>query len=126
MLKRFVFIAATAALAGCQTVGGLTVKDYTAGSGERVMAGQAKPKAAFGCQKLLQEKQDWGLGGNMNKSAAMERVTSVAVDSAPKKGANYAYIMAPSSFGVGGVNFNAFSDAEVAYYNCNNLPAAEA
>jgi hypothetical protein len=123
MYRRIAFICVSAALAGCQTMGGLTVKDYTAKSGERIVAGQAEPKGEYGCQKLAQEKQDWGLTGNMNKVAAMERVTRTAVDTAPSKGANYAYVMAPAEWGVGSLNLNAFSDAQVAYYRCNNLPA---
>jgi hypothetical protein len=106
-------------------MGGLTVKDYTAKSGQRVMAGQAEPKADYGCQKLSQEKQNWGVSGTMDKAAAMERVTAVAVDSAPGKGANYAYVIAPASIGIGSVNVNAFSDAQVAYYKCGSLPAAK-
>lgn len=125
-LKALATLACLATLAGCQTMGGLTVKDYTAKTGERVVAGQAEPKPEYGCQKLAQDKQDWGLSGNMNKVAAMERVTRVAVDSAPGKGANYAYIMAPAEWGVGSLNLNAFSDAQVAYYRCNNLPAPAA
>lgn len=109
-------------LAACQTMGSLTVKNYTAKSGQRVMAGQAEPKSEYNCQKLVQQKQDWGLTGNMDKVAAMERVTAVAVDTAPSKGANYAYIMAPAEFGFGSLNLNAFSDARVAYYKCANLP----
>ena len=124
-MQKFFFIAAsTFALAACQTMGGLTVKDYTAKSGQRVMAGQAEPRAEYDCQKIAQEKQDWGLKGTMDKVAANERVTAVAVDTAPSKGANYAYIMAPAQFGIGALNVNAFSDAQVAYYKCNKLPAA--
>jgi hypothetical protein len=103
-------------------MGQLTVKDYQAKSGQRVMAGQAEPKAEFGCQKLAQEKQDWGLTGNMDRVAATERVTAVAVDTAPKKGANYAYIISPAQIGIGNLNLNAFSDAQVAYYRCAALP----
>jgi hypothetical protein len=123
-MHKYFAVALCAALAGCQTMGGLTVKDYTAKSGQRVVAGQAEPKAEYSCHKLAQEKQDWGLTGNMDKVSAMERVTSVAVDSAPGKGANYAYIMAPASFGIGSLNLNAFSDAQVGYYKCNSLPAS--
>jgi len=122
MYRRISIIALGAALAACQTMGGLTVKDYTAKSGQRVMAGQAEPKAEYNCQKLAQEKQDWGLKGNMDKVGATERVTATAVENAPGKGANYAYIMAPAQMGIGAVNVNAFSDAQVAYYKCNNLP----
>jgi len=39
MVKRTVVVLAAAALAACQTMGGLTVKDYTAKSGQRVMTG---------------------------------------------------------------------------------------
>jgi hypothetical protein len=124
MYKRIATVSAAAALAACQTMGGLTVKDYTAKSGEHVVAGQAEPKAEYGCLKLAQEKQDWGITGNMNKVGAMERVTRVAVDTAPSKGANYAYIMAPAEWGVYNINLNAFSDAKVAYYKCNGLPAS--
>jgi hypothetical protein len=35
-------------------------------SGQRVMAGQAEPKAEYSCQKLAQEKQEWGPKGNMD------------------------------------------------------------
>ncbi|MFN2643460.1 MAG: hypothetical protein ABR570_00575 [Burkholderiales bacterium] len=116
---------AVVALAACQMMGGLTVKDYTARSGARVMAGQAEPKAEYRCAKLAQERQAWGIKGNMDKVGAMERVTAAAVDAAPAKGANYAYIMAPSEIGIGAVNVNAFSDAQVAYYKCGSLPAAK-
>jgi hypothetical protein len=112
------------ALTACSAVGQLTVKDYEAKSGERVMAGQAEPKGDFSCQKLSQEKQDWGFKGNMDRAGAMQRVTSAAVDAAPGKGANYAYIIAPAEKSIGGFNLNAWSDAEVAYYKCAKLPAA--
>ncbi|MBW3568024.1 MAG: hypothetical protein KY410_08740 [Proteobacteria bacterium] len=126
MSARIIVIASLLlAVAGCSAIGRLTVKDYTAKSGERVMAGQAEPKDEYNCRKLSQEEQDWGLSGNMDKAAAMERVTSVAVETAPKKGANYAYIIAPSETSILGFNVNAFSDAEVAYYQCANLPPAE-
>src|SRR3989442_684293 len=87
-MQKFFFIAAsTFALAACQTMGGLTVKDYTAKSGQRVMAGQAEPRAEYDCQKIAQEKQDWGFKGNMDKVAANERVTAVAGDTTPSKSA---------------------------------------
>ena len=125
MFKPTVMVALAAlSLCACSTLGRLTVKDYTAASGERVMAGQAEPKSEYDCRKLAQEEQDWGLSGNMDKAAAMERVTRVAVDTAPGKGANYAYIIAPSETSVMGFNVNAFSDAEVAYYRCERLPEA--
>jgi hypothetical protein len=86
------------------------------------MAGQAEPKADYRCAKLAQEKRDWGVAGNMDRTAAMQKVTSVAVESAPAKGANYAYIMTPAQASIGMLNVNAFSDAQVAYYRCANLP----
>src|SRR5690348_2550201 len=100
MSCRPVFIALAFALSGCQTIGGLTVKDYTSKSGSRVVAGQAEPKAEYKCEKLAQEKYDWGLKGNMDKVSATQRVTAAAVDAAPGKGANYAYVMTPAEFGV--------------------------
>ncbi len=124
MYRKIATVACAAALAACQTMGGLTVKDYTAKSGQRVMAGQAEPKAEYGCAKLTQERHEWGMKGNLDKVGAMERVTSAAVDAAPAKGANYAYIMAPGEASVGGFNVNAFKDAQVAYYKCTGLPAA--
>jgi len=124
MYKRIATVSIAAALAACQTMGGLTVKDYTAKSGERVVAGQAEPKSEYGCLKLAQEKRDWGITGNMNKVGAMERVTRVAVDTAPSKCANYAYIMAPAEWVVYNINLNAFSDAKVAYYKCKDLPSS--
>jgi hypothetical protein len=123
MRNRTVPIALLAiCLAGCSAVGQLTVKDYRAKSGERVVAGQAEPKSAYQCAKLGQEKQDWGFKGNLDRAAAIERVTTVAVDSAPAQGANYVYVMAPSEKSIGGFNVNAFSDAQVAYYKCASLP----
>ena len=122
MYRRISIIALGAALAACQTMGGLTVKDYTAKSGQRVMAGQAEPKAEYSCAKVAQEKHEWGIKGNMDKVGAMERVTATAVDAAPAKGANYAYVMAPGQMSIGAVNVNAFSDAQVAYYKCAHLP----
>ena len=124
MYRKIATIACAAALAACQTMGGLTVKDYTAKSGQRVMAGQAEPKAEYACAKMAQERHEWGIKGNMDKVGAMERVTNAAVDAAPAKGANYAYIMAPGQAYVGAIQVNAFSDAQVAYYKCTSLPAA--
>lgn len=113
-----------ASLVACSAIGQLTVKDYTAPGGERVMAGQAEPKDEYQCRKISQEEQDWGLTGNMDKSAAMERITQVAIETAPAKGANYAYVIAPAEVGVLGFNVNAFAGAEVAYYHCKSLPPA--
>ncbi|HZS67616.1 MAG TPA: hypothetical protein VFA72_10915 [Burkholderiales bacterium] len=124
MYRMIAIGAVAAALAACQTMGGLTVKDYTAKSGQRVRAGQAEPKAEYACAKVAQERAEWGIKGNMDKVGAMERVTSAAVDAAPAKGANYAYIMAPGEASIGGFNVNAFKDAQVAYYKCASLPAA--
>jgi len=111
------------AAAGCSTVGQLTVKSYKASSGERVMAGQAAPEAAYGCEKLSQESQPWGLAGNMNRAGATEKLTATAVNAAPSKGANYAYVMVPGQAVVGSFNVNAFKDAQVAYYKCASLPS---
>ena len=110
------------ALAGCNTMGQLAVKEYQAKSGARVMAGQAEPKAEYRCEKLAQEKRDWGITGNMDRVGAIQKVTAVAVETAPTKGSNYAHIMTPAQVNVGMLNVNAFSDARVAYYRCANLP----
>jgi hypothetical protein len=110
-------------VAGCSAVGQLTVKDYKAKSGQRVMAGQAEPKADYRCEKLALERHDWGIKGNLDKAAATERVTAAAVEAAPGRGANYAQIIAPSETSIGGFNVNAFKDAQVAYYKCAALPA---
>ena len=110
-------------LTACSAVGQLTVKDYQAKSGERVMAGQAEPKSEYQCQQLAREEQDWGLKGNLDHAAAVARVTQAAVDSAPGKGANYVHVMPPSEKSIGGFNINAFSDAQVAYFKCSNLPS---
>ena len=124
-MSRYLAVLAAAILAACQTMGGLSVKDYTAKSGQRVMAGQAEPKAEYSCAKLSQERKEWGMKGNMDKVGATQRVTAEAVDAAPAKGANYAYIMPPAEVGVGGFNVKAFSDAQVAYYKCASLPTAK-
>src|SRR5579859_2839588 len=109
-MRQILVVGAAFALSACQTMGGLTVKDYTAKTGQHVMAGQAEPKSEYACQKVAQEKQDWGLKGNMDKVAATQRVTAAAVETAPGKGANYAYIMTPAEFGVGALNVNARSE----------------
>ena len=129
MLTKYVSIAIVAtALSACSSIessmGQLTVKDYTAKTGERVMAGQAEPKSEYACTKISQDKQDFGLSGTMNRAAATEKITAVAVDTAPAKGANYAYIIIPSETSIMGFNIHAFKDAQVAYYHCTDLPAA--
>lgn len=111
-------------VAACSAVGQLTVKDYQAKSGERVLAGQAEPKTEYQCQKLGQEQQEWGFKDNLDRAAATARVTQGAVDSAPAKGANYVHLMLPSEKSIGGFNVNAFSDAQVTYFNCSNLPSS--
>ncbi len=123
MLHKFsILMLLTISVAGCSAVGQLTVKDYQAKSGQRVMAGQAEPKSEYQCQKLAQESQDWGFKGNLDRASAIERVTTMAVDAAPAKGANYVHVIAPSEKSIGGFNVNAFADAQVAYYNCKSLP----
>ena len=114
-----------AVLAGCNTVGRITVKDYTAASGQRVMVGQAEPKSEYQCRKLLEEEHDWGMKESMNKPAAIEKLTRTAVEAAPGKGANYAFVQVPGETTVGVVNVNAFKDPKVAYYKCASLPAAK-
>lgn len=112
-------------LAGCNTMGRITVKDYTAASGQRVMAGQAEPKGEYQCQKLSEEGHDWGMKESMNKAAAIEQLTQTAVQAAPGKGANYAYLHLPGEANVGALNVNAFNDPEVIYYKCASLPAPQ-
>ena len=120
-------ILAVSALTACssieQSMGQLTVKDYTAKTGEGVMAGQAEPKSEYGCTKLVQEKENFGLSGTMDRAGATQKITQVAVDTAPSKGANYADIMIPSNTSIMGFNINAFDDAQVGYYKCSSLPA---
>jgi len=116
-------IPLAALVAGCSTMGGLTVKDYTASSGQRVMAGQAEPHGEYQCQKLAEETHDWGMKESMNKPAAIEKLTQTAVEAAPGKGANYAYLHLPGEANVGALNVNAFNDPEVLYYKCASLPA---
>jgi hypothetical protein len=60
--------------------------------------------------------------GNLDKSGATQRVTAAAVEAAPGRGANYAHVMPPSDTSIGGVNINAFKDAQVVYYKCASLP----
>src|SRR6185312_11322836 len=110
---------------GCSTVGQVTVKPYTAKSGERVVAGQAAPKAAYQCSQVSEESLPWGLKGNMDRVHATARLTAQAVDEAPAKGANYVYLMVPGEASIGGFNVNAFKDAKVAYYSCTQLPTAK-
>src|SRR3954451_19614642 len=104
-------------LAGCNTMGRITVKDHMAPSGQRVMVGQAEPKSEYRCQKLVEEEHDWGVKESINKPAAIERLTQDAVEAAPDKGANYAYLHLPGEATVGIVNVNALNDPEVVYYN---------
>jgi hypothetical protein len=125
MIQRYLPLALLSlTLAACSTVGQLTVKDYKATTGQRVVAGQAEPKAEYDCRKIATEKEKWGLSGNMDKAEASKRVTATAVDKAPRKGANYAYVDTPAQVGIGSLNVNAFSDADVTYYACRNLPIA--
>ena len=129
MLRNSIVVGLLAvAIAGCSsvqnTMGRLGVKDYSAKSGQRVMAGQAEPRSEYSCQKLAQERQDWGIKGNMDRTSAMERVTTLAVESAASRKANYAHINTPAQASVMGYNVNAFKDAEVTYYRCANLPPA--
>ena len=109
-------------LAGCNTMGRITVKDHMAPSGQRVMVGQAEPKSEYHCQMLVEEEHDWGVKESVNKAAAIERLTQAAVQAAPGKAANYAYLHLPGEATVGIVNVNAFNDPEVVYYNCASLP----
>lgn len=123
MLKAYLPVIPLAALlVGCSTMGRITVKDYSAPSGQRVMAGQAEPKSEYQCQKLLEEAHDWGMKESMNKAGAIEQLTRTAVDAAPGKGANYAYLHLPGEATVGSLNVNAFNDPEVVYYKCASLP----
>ncbi len=112
-------------LSGCSAIGRLTVRDYTASNGEHVMIGQAEPESDYQCTKIAQETEAWGLTGNMDKAAAVERMREVALEKMPPRHANYAYLMVPSETSIMGFNINAFDDAEVAYYRCTALPPAQ-
>src|SRR5690349_15274861 len=110
MLKAYwSMIPLVALLAGCNTMGRITVKDYAAPSGQRVMAGQAEPKTEYRCRKLVEETHDWGMKESMNKAAAIEKLTQAAVAAAPGKGANYAYLHLPGEASVGALNVNALN-----------------
>lgn len=117
-------VTAATSLAACNTIGQMTVRDYRAASGERVMAGQAEPKDDYRCSKVAEGAQDWGFKGNLDRASATQRITQAAVDAAPSKGANYVHVMTPSESSIGGFNVNAFADAKAAYYKCADLPAA--
>jgi hypothetical protein len=126
MVKTRFLIAVPAmlALAACQTVGKLTVRDYTAANGEHVMIGQAAPDNAYQCTPIAREKEAWGLTGTMDEAAAMERMREVALEKMPGKHANYGYLIKPSNASIMGFNIHAFDDAEIAYYRCDALPSA--
>lgn len=115
-------LAMLTALAGCQSVGRLTVRDYTLSNGEHAAIGQAEPKEEYQCTLLAREQEDWGLTGNMDQAAAMERMREVALENMPRKHANYGYLEKPSELGVMGFNVNAFRDAKISYYRCSQLP----
>src|SRR5688500_20239689 len=89
-------VVVAAALAACSTVGQLTVKDYQAKSGQRVMAGQAEPKAVYQCQKLAQDGQAGGMKGNMEKQAPTHRVTAAPVAARPGREGNSLHVIPPS------------------------------
>ncbi|HEX6156599.1 MAG TPA: hypothetical protein VFZ54_11280 [Burkholderiales bacterium] len=72
------------------------MKDYQAKSGQRVMAGQAEPKADYKCAKVAQERHDWGMKGNMDKSGATERVTAAAVEAAPGRASRLLQVREPA------------------------------
>lgn len=116
--------AALVLVSGCATLGQLTVRDYTASNGKRVMAGEAEPKEEYQCVELETKEGDWGLTGAMARTGAIARITDQSVEEASKRGSNYVYIDAPAEVGVLGLNVNAFADAEVTYYRCDNLPPA--
>ena len=117
-------VLSAAFLGACSTIGQITVKDYKAASGERVLAGQAAPKDDYQCSKVAEDSQDWGFKGNLDRASATQRVTEAAVNAAPGKGANYVHLMTPSEKSIAGFNTNAFADAKAAYYKCTSLPAA--
>lgn len=116
--------AALVLASGCATLGQLTVRDYTASNGMRIMAGEAEPKAEYQCAELGQKEGDWGLTGTMARGDAIARITDQSVEEASKRGSNYVYIDTPAEVGVLGLNVNAFADAEVTFYRCDNLPPA--
>jgi hypothetical protein len=113
------------ALAACSSMGQLTVKDYTAKSGERIVGGEAVPKSEYNCDKVAEDKKPWGVSGNMNKVGTYNRVIASVVDEAPGKNANYVNVQPPASYGIGALNVNSFARADVEYYNCKNLPPAQ-
>lgn len=122
-ILQFSLLALFTTLVGCQTVGRLTVRDYTLSNGEHAAIGQAEPKDEYQCTLLTREQEEWGLTGNMDEAAAMERMREVALEKMPGKHANYGYLEKPSELGVMGFNVNAFRDAKISYYRCSNLPA---
>lgn len=117
-------LSAVLVLTACQTVGKLTVRDYTAANGEHVMIGQAEPEADYRCRLIGREQEAWGLAAHMDEAAAMVRMREVALEKMPGKQANYAYLIRPGDALLGNFNVNAFKDAQIAYYHCDALPAA--
>ena len=112
-------------VAGCNTIGQLGVRDYAAPTGQRVMAGLVAPKAEYTCSMLVQEPEQWGFSATVDKAASIQKVTATAVEKAPARSANYAHVMIPSESRVMGWDVNAFKSAQVAYYKCEDLPAAQ-
>lgn len=123
-MKKTSILILAVLVTGCSAIAGLTVRDYTASNGQHVMIGQAEPDSDYQCTQVAKETEKWGLTGNMDKAAAVERMREVALEQMPPKNANYAYLMVPAETSIMGFNVNAFSDAEVAYYRCAALPSS--
>jgi hypothetical protein len=128
MFRPVVVLMTVFVLAGCASVQNSLaergVRDHKTKAGMRVMVAQLEPKTDYRCQKLSQEAQAWGLKGRMMTASAYQNLVEETAERAASQNANYVHVMLPGDVGVMGVTVTAFSDAQVAYFKCTNLPTS--
>jgi hypothetical protein len=100
---------------------GLSRRKRRAGDG-RAGRAQERIRLHAGVERISVQQLGAESRKMFNQADAIEKITVAAVNAAPAKGANYAYVILPSEFGMGGLNMNAFRDVYVAHYKCEKLP----
>lgn len=108
-------------ISGCSAMSKLTVKEYTASSGQKVAVGRYKPEADNQCKIQKKLSAGWGFNGKLDPDGTYNDIVRTAVARAPSHHANYVYVVIPTGMSSEGSDVSN-SVAYTYYYNCKNPP----
>lgn len=105
------------------------ISQVTLANGSVVKYGYQTPPASWNCQTVVEKKYNWALQqfkGTVDISGGYQHLTQVAIAdiNSSRIRTNYFAMIIPTEIRLGAINVTALRKADVIYYQCQSLPAA--